>query len=67
MSLKLSESSLRKDADLGLYLHKSEAISIALYNPHIATHMTIRADGATAKSRAPVEEPNIEVGNPLVD
>ena len=29
--------------------------------------MTIGAGGATPKSRAPVEGPNIEVGTPLVD
>ena len=48
-------------------LHDSEVVAIALYNAHIATHTTRGADGATPKGRIPVEEPNIEDGNPLAD
>ena len=48
--------------------NNSEAICIALYNAHIATHTATGASGAAPKSRAPpVERPKIEVGTSLVD
>ena len=46
----------------------SEAICIACYNTHIATHMATGTGGATPKIRAPpVERPRIDVGTSLVD
>ena len=47
--------------------HESEAVSVALYNAHIATHMTMGADGTTPKTRTQVEKQNIEAGDPLVN
>ena len=69
MRLKLSESTLECafTSCKKQVTHKSEAVLVALYNAHIATHITMGTDRAATKSRIPVEEPNIEDGNPLVD
>ena len=76
VQLKLSESSLRTMPSLDCTFascgtkvtNNSEAICIALYNAHIATHMAVGASGAVSKSRAlPVIRPKIKAGISLVD